>query len=392
MYNYLRLMLVLLLAPMLATGQAKDQAPCSDVTVNLSGLQVLEDLDLESLTELTQLAVLESIPDLSNLADLADLAELAELQDIVIVDQTGNHAAEEAMAFDAEKRKTIDKTFKVSSADGLKIDNQWGKVHVNTWDKKEMRVKVDVIARASTDDRAQAILNSVNIQESREGNAYVFRTQKEPMNISGKHSKSLEINYTIYMPAENAISIKNQFGDVYLASMKGKAEIDVKYGALKCDRLTNQGNTIKLTYGSGDCNYIKGGNISVAYGNMKVGEASGLQGSSKFSDFSIGNLQEAIDMKVQYGSFNVDNISNNVRKISLNSGFSPLSLRFADDSAFNFDVNVQFGNFNVDKSLITITSLEKDYTSAEYKGKYGNTASKAEVSIISKYGDVRFIK
>lgn len=380
MYNTLRLMLVLALAPMLAVAQAKDHTPCPDVTVDLSGLQALHELKLESLA------------DLKELKHLAVLENLAELKHLSQINQNGDLGAEAAM-YDAEKRKTVDKTFKVSSKDALKIENQWGKVHVNTWDRNEIRVKVDVIARAETDSKAQEILNNIQIQESREGNIYSFRTQKQPMRINGHNSnKSLEINYTIYMPAENAIAVKNSFGDIYLASLKGKVDVDLKYGSLKCDRLTNTGNTVKLAYGSGNCGYINGGNISVAYADMKVAEAGDLQGSSKFSDFSVGRLEDVIEMDVQYGSFKVDNISKNIRKISLDSGFTPLSLNFADNTNFNFNVNVQFGNFNVDKSLVTITSLEKGYTSAEYKGRFGGTSPKGVVSINSKYGDVKFTK
>ncbi|TPE44773.1 hypothetical protein [Pontibacter mangrovi] len=380
MYNSLRLMLVLMLAPMLAMAQAKDETTCPDVKIDLSGLRVLDELDLESmadLKQLKQLAVLESMPDLAGLKDLATIGK------------AGNFSAT-AAAFDAEKRKTINKSFKVSAKDALRIENQWGKVHVNTWDKKEIQVTIEVIARASSDAKAQEMLNRVKIQESREGSTYTFRTQKESMRMNG--NKSLEVNYTINMPAENAIAVKNRFGDVYLASMKGKADIDLQYGSLKCDRLANTANTLKITYGAGNCGYIGGGNISVAYTEMKVGGAGGLQGSSKFSDFSLGGLEDAMEMDVQYGSFRVDNISKSVQKISLDGGFTPLYLNFADNTNFNFDVNVSFGNFNVDKSLVTITSLERDHTSAEYKGKFGNASSKAVVSINSKYGDVKFTK
>ncbi|WP_276497795.1 hypothetical protein [Pontibacter litorisediminis] len=390
-------MLGLVLAPMLAISQARTPAPCPDVKIDLSGLRVLEEMDFESMAELRELKSLAVLEDLKGLKDLAGLGDLAELRHLAVIGQTGpgqtgNLETTEAM-FDAEKRKTVDKTFKVSSKDALNIENQWGKVHVNTWDKSEIRVKVDVIARAATDERAQMMLDNISIVESREGNVHSFRTKKEPMRINGNNSnRSLEINYTIYMPAANAIAVKNSFGDVYMASMKGKVDIDVKYGALKCERLANAGNTVKITYGSGNCAYINGGNISAAYADMKVEEAGGLQGSSSYSDFSVGSLQEAMEMELKYGSFRVDNISNNIRKISLDSGFTPISLNFADNAAFNFDVNVKFGNFNVDKSFVTITSLEKDYTSAAYKGKFGSASPKAVVNISSRYGDVKFTK
>ena len=103
-------------------------------------------------------------------------------------------------------------------------------------------------------------------------------------------------------------------------------------------------------------------------------------------------MGQQLSLELKYGSFKVDNVSKNIRKISLDSGFSPIALNFEDNTSFNFDVSMQFGDFSVDKNLINITSEEKDYTSAKYKGKYGDTTSKGLVTIISKYGDVKFTR
>ncbi|WP_233555628.1 DUF4097 domain-containing protein [Pontibacter oryzae] len=381
MHKYLLYLLVLALAPTLALAQNAEPVPCPEQSVVLDLSELRELANLEDLSELKQLAVLES-PEYPQ--DMKDMVRLA------MEEQTGDLSACTA-AYDVEKRKVIEKSFKVTSKDILSFENEWGKVHVNTWDKNEVQVRVDVIARAGTEAKAQEVLNNIKVVESRSGNTYSFRTKREPMRISN-NDKSMEINYTIYMPANNAIAVKNSFGDVYLASLKGKADIDISYGSLKCDRLANSSNNVKLSYSSGSCTYINGGNLSIAFSSMKVDEASGLQGHSKYSDFKVGNLEQTMEMDLKYGSFKIDNISKNIQKISLDSGFTPVSLNFADNTAFNFDVNVQFGNFNVDKSLVTITSHEKSYTSAEYKGRFGGASPKGLVSITSKYGDVKFTK
>lgn len=290
--------------------------------------------------------------------------------------------------YDAEKRKTFEKTYKVNSSDVLNIDNKYGRVHVNTWDKNEIKVKVDMIARAGSESKANEMLNGMRVAESREGNEITLRTVYEPTRVSGPSSS--EINYTVYMPAENAINLRNKYGDVYLAALKGKANVDVKYGNLKCDRLTNANNSLKLAYGNGSCSFINGGNLQVAYSNLNIAEAKELNGFSKYSELTIGKLGEDLNMEMKYGSFRVNNISNNMRNIKLASTYIPIYLNFADDSAFKFDVNVQYGNFKVDKDLVNITSVEKDYTSADYSGKFGSSSPKAAVYITSKYGDVRF--
>ncbi len=292
----------------------------------------------------------------------------------------------------SEKRKSFDITYKVNNSDALNIENKFGKVHVNTWDKNEIKVRIDIIARASSDDKAAEILKNISINERRADNIISIATKMEPMRVSGSASKSFEINYTVYMPTENMLTVKNSFGDVYLASLKGKADITVKYGSLKTDKLSNSDNRVSLAYSSGTCSYINSGNIEVSYSNMNVDATNGLQGFSKFSDFKIGDLRDELNLEVKYGTFKVDQVSKNIRKISLDSGFSPILLNFEDNAAFNFDVNVSFADFKVDKSLVNITHLERKTSNAAYKGKYGNAASKGFVSINSKYGDVKFTK
>ncbi|WP_439881371.1 hypothetical protein ACSX1A_19850 [Pontibacter sp. MBLB2868] len=380
MYKSIRSLLVLLLvAPGMAWAQKQDApAPCS------SNIQVSLDLsDVMTLANVASLAELKKIPDLSELSELKEIGKHFS--------QTGP-AGEVVTAYDSEKRKAIDKTFKVTKSDVLSIQNKFGKVHVNTWNKNEIKVRVDIIARASSDTKAQEILDKISVQENRQSSMISFKTQMEPMKITGKGDKSFEINYTVYMPEDNAIAVKNSFGDVYLANLKGKADISVKYGTLKTDRLSNNSNSVSLAYSSGNCGYINGGNINVSYSDMNVGGANGLQGSSKFSDFKIGDLGQELNLELKYGSFKVDRVSKDIRKIMLESGFSPILLNFADNSAFNFDVNVQFADFKVDKSLVNVTSLEKGYTSAEYKGKFGGASPKGVISINSKYGDVKFTK
>src|SRR6476661_8753086 len=61
--------------------------------------------------------------------------------------------------FDAEKSKRINKVFKVNATDKLDIENSFGKIHINTWDKNEITVEVVMIARANSEEKAQEILD-----------------------------------------------------------------------------------------------------------------------------------------------------------------------------------------------------------------------------------------
>lgn len=380
--------LLLITAPSVLFAQkAPEQLPCPNK---------IQEQVVVALARLEGLKSLESLQDFQPLAQLHTLSELSDFPGISYIEghvQTSQADTQEADAtFDAEKTKSFDKTYKVGKNDVLAIENKFGKVHVNTWNKNEIRVKVDIIGRASSESKAQEILDNINIADSKSGNRLSVKTEMGKMNNSGNSKKSFEINYTIYMPDDNEIAIKNSFGDVYLPDFKGKTDLDIRYGSLKAQRMTNAGNIVKLAFSNGNCSHINKGDITISYSDFNLGSANGVQGSSKFSEFKIGELADVLELDLKYGSLRVDNISKGMQRIELSSGFSPVSLNFDDNTAFNFDVNVQFGDFNVNKNLVNITSLEKSHTSAEYKGKFGTAAPTGSVNIRSKYGDVKFTK
>ncbi len=294
------------------------------------------------------------------------------------------------MAFDSEKRKVFEKTYKVGKNDVLHIESKYGRVHVNTWNKNEIQVKVDMIARANSDSKTSQMLSRMSVAESRSGNNIYFKTDYDPVRISGPSSS--EINYTVYMPENNAINLKTTYGDVYLAALKGKVNLDMRYGNLKSDRLANPNNTLRLTYGKGNCSYINGSNLQAAYFDLNLAEAKGLKGNTKYTELTIGRLEDGLNLEMKYGSFKVHNINSNVKNINLASTYIPISLNFAENAAFNFDVNVQYAEFKATKEMVNMTSVEKDYTSAAYKGSLGNNSPKGAIIINSKYGDVRFQK
>src|ERR1700709_1080301 len=66
-----------------------------------------------------------------------------------------------------EKKKTINKSYNVTSTDKLNIENSFGDVVIHTWDKNEIKVDIEIAANASTDERAQKILDEIAVTDSR---------------------------------------------------------------------------------------------------------------------------------------------------------------------------------------------------------------------------------
>ncbi len=329
-------------------------------------------------------------------------------------------------SFDEEKSKKISRTFKVKASDQLSVENKFGKVHVNTWDRSEITVEVTMTGRANSAERAGQVLDAIDVKVSEEPGLISFRTgigKIQNNNNNGK--KGFEINYTINMPRNNPLKLKNSFGDVYVGDLNGKADLHVAYGGLKAERLNHNENFVKVAFGSGSIGYVKGGTIDIdyisskmniervgnvtissgfsklaiekagniemkaRYGEVQIGTVDNLTGSAGFSGFDVDHVNEKIIMKVQYcNDFDVKSVAKNFREISLDGSFSKIRVRFDPATSFNFDVNLQFAELDAN-NLNNFSFVEKKSTSKVYRGNFG-TNQGGIVKINSRYGDVNF--
>jgi hypothetical protein len=325
---------------------------------------------------------------------------------------------------EAEKTKTFTKTYKVRGTDKLDIINKFGKVHVNTWAKNEIAVEVVMIARADNDEKAQRLLDRINIRESVSPGTIALRTEFETEgNVKGR--SGFEINYTVSMPKDNPLLVKNSFGDVYVAEINGPVNLDVKYGSLKTGRLNNVQNQVKVAFGSGDLAYVNKGDLDISYskfnlggseeveidnafsdlvvgnsrnmqlqskyGSVKIDKVDILEGAIGFSGFKLNKLGNKMDLNVKYcPDFQIDEVGKDFKSIDLDGSFSTFDLRFAGNTGFSFDTEMSFGDLNVNKGLVQFNQVEKQNTSNSYKGTYGKKPGSSNVRIATKYSNVKF--
>ncbi|QHL88777.1 hypothetical protein GU926_15620 [Nibribacter ruber] len=402
-------------------------APCPQI-INLDKTHLSAEVTA-SVKEALQLASRETRNALQLVKAGQALEFLENLEpNVIIVNGPDDEEQPQPNAYDFTKSKKFSKTFKVSSADKLAIENQFGKVDVQTWSRNEISVEVNITTRASTDGKAQEILDKINIQATEGANQVSVVTVREPMHIQTASGKSFEVNYLIKMPKSNPVSISNKFGDVVLPDLDGTSEVSVKYGNINAGRLNSKNNRVSLEYGKelSTVEYMRGGNLNVKYSAFKlgsseslmtttayssiaidnidalavesrydrafkVGNVNQLSGRGAYTTFTITNLKESAGMDMKYCSkFEITNIASGFKKIDVTGGYTTISLNFADKTAFNFDVNTSYGNLKVDQDLVDYSFKEVRNTSATYKGKFGKASPKGLVNVTSKYGSVQF--
>src|SRR5258708_5954629 len=132
---------------------------------------------------------------------------------------------------DIDKKKTISKSYTVTKEDKLEIENSFGNVMISTWDKNEIKVDIEIGAKANTEAKAQDMLDEIEVSDHQGGHTISFKTDVGDINDHGKHNKNNDddrkfyIDYTVYMPAVNPLQIENSFGKIKIPNMSGQVNL-----------------------------------------------------------------------------------------------------------------------------------------------------------------------
>ena len=327
-------------------------------------------------------------------------------------------------ANDVSKKRVVSYKSNGQNFDKLSVNNKYGKVHINTWDKNEIVVDAEIIAHASTEANAQKLLQGIDVQQSSKDKTLLMNTVITKANSNRDNSyKGMEINYVISMPKQIALQVVNKFGDVYLADFKGNTDINVSYGSAKFGQLLGAENQLKVSFGSATAEYIKQGNLDFSYStlnlesgdkldfktdfstlnvekvqsfglnsrydNIEVENVNAMKGNAKFSKINIGKLTERLEVNAQYCDvFEVEEVAKGFKNIDLDGKFGSFELNFDEGSSFDFDTDFKFGDLRVDKDVMKINVSERRNQNNSYKGSFGKSPN-STVKISSQYGDAR---
>ena len=309
----------------------------------------------------------------------------------------------------AEKTRIITKSYSVDSKDKLSINNQYGKVAIHTWAKKEIKVEIEIKAYEASESSAEKLLESVNIEELKDGNLISFKTnfEKTSSNFWSKikngneERRGVQVNYEIYMPSTNPLDISNRYGKTELDDFSGPVNISSSYGSFSAGKLNHPANQVKVSYGSASIENFINGTLSVAYGSLKMEQAAKLDATIKYGSASIGQLTQGGNFKLSYtGGFKIEEVDSSVKNLTINSSYSGVTLGLKNGADFDFDVTVNYAGFNYDRTRTNLSeqlnsnlndNKSKSWSPTKnYKGQIGK-GSDSMIIIKSNYGGVKFL-
>jgi len=304
---------------------------------------------------------------------------------------------------DAEKSKSFSKSFSVDNNDKVNLNNQYGAIVIKTWDKKEVRVDIDIKAYSNSESDAQKLIDDVSIDANKTGDVVSIKTNMGEKN--GRYGRSVKngvttwrrevkVSYTLYMPAINPLTVLQQYGNVDLGDFSGPTSLKVQYGNLTAGNLSNANNYINVQYGKTTVQDLNAAVVKHEYGGgVNIGSVGTIEISAEYVPVNINTIRKSADIKVEYGSgLTVGNIGGNLllhteyAKININTikgntviqqGYGSLTIANVGKLALKTEyTNVSLGNLNGDAnidmdynrlSVAEITPACKNFT---FNGEY----------------------
>jgi len=308
---------------------------------------------------------------------------------------------EAAYQSNSDQARTIQKVYIISRNTPLQIDNRFGSVAVKTWQKNEINVAITIRATQATGDRAAEIIRHVSIIESKSPSQISLTTQidKEQSswwnNLVNTKKHGVQINYLVYLPASNDLTISNKYGSVSLPDLNGRIRLDVSYGSLKTGKLMGPQANINSSYGSATIGGANDADLAIKYGSLALGEVNKLRLDIGYCGNSrIDYINQSGDIAIRYsGGFHVG-LNQGIHTFNMDAAYSSSDILIHPEARFDYEVNVGYGGF--DRGASTVTHEEPDPDSRgpklhkSFQGYFGKAGSGNQVRIDAKYGSVNF--
>ncbi|WP_207513286.1 hypothetical protein [Longitalea luteola] len=274
-----------------------------------------------------------------------------------------------------KKTKTYTKSYNVSSNDKISFNNQFGELQINTWDRDEVKATVTITAEAGTDEKAQAILDHISIEDGKKNGGVFFETKfdKKKDTKWGKGEKQqFNIDYVVYLPARNALTAINHFGPMSIGDHSGDVSLESKFGSLTTGKLANA--KVQIEFGKGTIGGINNGNVVI-----------------KFSKAVIDNLDGNVNAVFEHCDVAKLRVDNNTRTLTVKNSFSNLYLDLQNNISANFDISTHFGDLQ-NKTNLEIKE-EKDDDEGhgprfdkKFTGRSGNGSTAMKIK--SEFGKI----
>jgi len=311
----------------------------------------------------------------------------------------------------------------------LEINNQYGNITLNNWEKNEISIDVVISVWTNSEEKAQEYMEAFDVKILNDSSKISLTSiiDNHKLDKSFQNGKSsYQINYIVNHPVYQKVNLNNKYGDIAINEISGKTNIKLDFGKLNVSNFAfddtkpvskiqvdyGKATIGKCTWGEFDLNYStldmqKSTAVIVnsKYSNVNIDETLVLISTSKYDNYKInqcnrmtisGNYTQVIsdtinkelNMTLTYGSCNIKQIATGFENINITSKYTNITAPIADGSCYQINVNADYGSVKYSPKANVDEHVSTNGTNVNgFIGCKGNASAK--VTVDSKYGDIK---
>jgi hypothetical protein len=327
------------------------------------------------------------------------------------------------------------KTFAAGKETTLEINNKYGTIHMDNWNKDSVSVRVEIEATSSSESKLGKMLSGIRIDFSESSYLIIAQTEftqsismlfesfkKITSNII-PYDTRVQINYFVSVPENINLNLENKYGDIYMENNSSEIRISLSNGSFKANSL-NKASKLSLTFCDAKINKIVSGNIEASFSEAVIGESANLNissvsgrfelkqsgkihcdsrrdkfmfgklesidGDGYFTEFRIDELKNDLTLLTKYGSLNINSVDKSIQNINVNSSYSDMNFNFDPAASYNLDIRhinaflkIPEGNSKLEKK--TISDDKNEYMTF---GTVGKNPGNVRVKIDANRGNI----
>jgi hypothetical protein len=312
-----------------------------------------------------------------------------------------------------ESREFV-RRFKIQSGTRIDLTNKYGRIELNTWDKDSVVIRVKMELNEKKPIKPDKSLNKLDFDISNSQHYLIVKTQVDQNRTQVENelvkfketilqnSGSIRIDLTVWLPDNRELRLENKFGDIIMGDYHGETQILLSNGKLKIGELTKL-SSLNIGFADANIGSLTNARIVSNYSDITVKNAENLRIESKsseieiqhasnlnidsrrdkfrlrlvenidasgnFSNFMIAELKEKANLRLSYGSVDVDKIVSDFSNIYIDARSADMNLYFQPETRYSFVITETKTDLNLGKEVKT---EEKEILDAK-EGKIRHT-------------------
>nr|MBC8504296.1 DUF4097 family beta strand repeat protein [Chloroflexota bacterium] len=239
--------------------------------------------------------------------------------------------------------------FSTNGTTVLVVESSAGDISIVGGDSDQVSVTAHKTAWHSTNEKAQAELEEMNITVTQTGNNITVRYQQNPKVVIAGSIRNDKVDFSITVPTDTAVTTSTSSGDVFLTDSIGEADLHSEFGDITASNVT---------------------------GSLIVDSNSG---EIVARDISAG--KKDIDLRTEFGNIELENSTGDNIEVRTNSGRVEL---IEVDASNNIMIHSDFGKIEFENGKASRLSIEANSGSISL----ANLKINGLVDVHSDFGEI----